>query len=414
MQSFRRNTAYLILVYFLLFLFFILGRAHFPKPAFYCSLFALVSPVFFLLYRIIRNGGIVRTAEKYAILRDFAENIERFSATRENGKKLAPKIKVDPKHRKVQILYKRKIELRRKVESDVEYLATILAPKYELLKLKAYNDRLIFHYNLRKNSLRFVFETPCELVELLEEAPFEAIPLDMACSLQFFRDSTPHLLIVASSGNGKTYFLRYLTFCFLQKGAFVCLIDPKRTLSGFRILQNVSLSNNPENILRRMQWLTQTIEKREIKLQRKTGGENPDLLAIDIGIQPIIVVIDEFATFADCLTRDEKKDFDLAIKKITQRGRQVNVHLVIATQMSKYDSLPTEARANTKKIVLGHIDKSQFSALGLSGPKPNLANDEKFVGHLIGEGEDFQRFLLPTLKPDFKELLGIFPEKPKK
>jgi DNA segregation ATPase FtsK/SpoIIIE-like protein len=63
-------------------------------------------------------------------------------------------------------------------------------------------------------------------------------------------------------------------------------------------------------------------------------------------IRPLVVVIDEYADLVAVLSKKEREDFERVISRITARGRNVGIHLVLATQRPTADVVTGNIKAN--------------------------------------------------------------------
>jgi S-DNA-T family DNA segregation ATPase FtsK/SpoIIIE len=56
-------------------------------------------------------------------------------------------------------------------------------------------------------------------------------------------------------------------------------------------------------------------------------------------IRPLFVVIDEYADLMNVLSKREREDFECVISRIMARGRNVEIHLFLATQRPTTDAV---------------------------------------------------------------------------
>ena len=63
-------------------------------------------------------------------------------------------------------------------------------------------------------------------------------------------------------------------------------------------------------------------------------------------IRPLIVIIDEYADLVAVLPKKERDQFDLVISRLAARGRNVGIHLVVATQRPTADVITGNIKAN--------------------------------------------------------------------
>lgn len=96
-------------------------------------------------------------------------------------------------------------------------------------------------------------------------------------------------------------------------------------------------------------------------------------------IPPIVVVVDEFADLSDVMdTKEQREDFDLALKRLAQRARSVGIHLVVATQRPTADIIDGTIKANLPCRVSFRLESNVDSRTVL---------DQGGAEHLLGSGD---------------------------
>lgn len=169
--------------------------------------------------------------------------------------------------------------------------------------------------------------------------------------------SLPHLLVAGSTGSGKTIFLYSLILSliaqFSAKQLVLLLIDPKQTdfvyfeqlshlMSGQTIIE-------PEVAIQYLETLTtETLPERTRQLRSAGCRDIHDYNTRypQDPIEPIVVIIDEYADLVQVLSRNERQNFEGQLIRLSQRARSVGIHLVIATQRPTGDIVTTNLKAN--------------------------------------------------------------------
>ncbi len=226
----------------------------------------------------------------------------------------------------------------------------------------------------------------------------------------------PHMLVAGSTGAGKTMFLYSLIvglahYYNAQELEFV-LIDPKQTDFVFfnqlpHLRQGRVITDPREAIEVLMQLLTGELTSRTEVLTRAMARDIRGYNARhpQAPIKPIVVVIDEFADLADVMSRTERDNFDLALRRLAQRARNVGIHLILATQRPTTDIVNGTLKSNLPCRVSFRLASQVDSRTIL---------DQGGAEHLLGQGDmlvgwngrilRLQGFYLPD--EDIARLLG--------
>lgn len=182
-------------------------------------------------------------------------------------------------------------------------------------------------------------------------------PSGKAFRLDLGDDRLPHLLVAGGTGSGKTIFLYSVVLSLIaahtERTLEMVIIDPKQTdfttFGGLPHLRNnhvVSDASQGEQLLRSIaehdmserSKLLQDARHRDIRSYNLAHRKKP--------IRPLVVVIDEYADLVAVLPKKEREQFDLVVSRLAARGRNVGVHLVIATQRPTADVITGNIKAN--------------------------------------------------------------------
>ena len=85
-------------------------------------------------------------------------------------------------------------------------------------------------------------------------------------------------------------------------------------------------------------------------------------------IRPLVVVIDEYADLVSVLSKKEREDFERIISRITARGRNVGIHLILATQRPTADVVTGNIKANMACRISFSLPSSRDSQVILDEP----------------------------------------------
>lgn len=217
--------------------------------------------------------------------------------------------------------------------------------------------------------------------------------------------STPHMLIAGSTGSGKTMFLYSLVYgltrLYSPSELQLILIDPKQTDFVFfndlpHLRDNRVITEPEEAIEALMQLLNEELTNRTNLLVssrcrniKSFNQQNPnDQMAT------IVVFIDEFADLADVMDRGAREEFDLSLRRLAQRARNVGIHLIVATQRPTADIVNGTLKSNLPCRISFKLASQVDSRTIL---------DRGGAEHLLGNGD-----MLVSWMGQLKRLQGFF------
>lgn len=181
----------------------------------------------------------------------------------------------------------------------------------------------------------------------------------------------PHLLVAGSTGSGKTMLLHSILMSLTQKfrpsQLKITLIDPKQiTFSAWKDLPHLlhPIISDSEEAFNAFKWCIDEMERRYEIIAQKGQVKFPIL----------VVIVDEFAD----LISSRKSDIENAVKRLAQKARQCDIHLVLATQRPSAD------------VITGHIKTNMPTRISLSVPErrdSRIILDENGAESLLGQGD---------------------------
>ena len=199
---------------------------------------------------------------------------------------------------------------------------------------------------------------------------------------------SPHLLVVGTTGSGKSEWLRaflgWLMASNTPKTLRLALIDPKRL--AFASLETSPYLWRPvvydEGVIALLDELIDEMQNRYERLQRAGTDDlsqynDRQRAASQPALPRIVCVCDEFA---ELLMRDKqtRKEIEARVARLGVKGRAAGVHLVFATQ-----------RAG-REVLKGTIDSNLPARVALSVPREidsRLVLGEPGAEKLLGKGD---------------------------
>lgn len=192
-------------------------------------------------------------------------------------------------------------------------------------------------------------------------------------------DKLPHILVAGGTGSGKTIFLYSVVLSLVsvhsEKTLELVIIDPKQTdftifgkLKHLRGGEVITEADSGVEAVREiaeheMQQRSDSLQKakcRDIKSYNTANPQKP--------MRSLVVVIDEYADLVAVLSKKEKEEFERVISRITARGRNVGIHLILATQRPTADVVTGNIKANMACRISFSLPSSRDSQVILDEP----------------------------------------------
>jgi hypothetical protein len=182
-------------------------------------------------------------------------------------------------------------------------------------------------------------------------------PAGQSTRLDLGDDKLPHILVAGGTGSGKTIFLYSVVLSLVSahtdKTLELVVIDPKQT--DFTVFGKLKHLRNGEVITDADRGVEVVREIAEHDMQQRSDqlqkAKCRDIKAYNLAnpkkpMRPLVVVIDEYADLVAVLGKKDKEDFERVISRITARGRNVGIHLILATQRPTADIVTGNIKAN--------------------------------------------------------------------
>ena len=228
------------------------------------------------------------------------------------------------------------------------------------------------------------------------------IPLDKYNSIPVLS----HKIIVARSGNGKSFLLIYLiSFLALSQKYILLVADYKQSDVFIACRENLGLHSysSKEDILQMVEGAYFELLNRQ-KAFNDYEGNKLGLTMDKLGYKPLFLVIDELASFTAALDKKELEQFNFHFKQIMLLGRALSVFCLITMQQFNVKNLGGSSELKEQfgdQILLGNNDNQTIQNLYGSNELPNFQM-EKGNGFLQNDS-NLQPVLFrsPFLEPSF-------------
>lgn len=199
------------------------------------------------------------------------------------------------------------------------------------------------------------------------------IPLDKYNSIPVLS----HKIIVARSGNGKSFLLLYLvSFLALSQKHIVWVADYKQSDVFIASRDNLGLRSvsSKEDILQMVEDTYLELLNRQ-KVFNDYEGNKLGLTMDKLGYKPLFLVIDELASFTAALDKKELEQFNFHFKQIMLLGRALSVFCLITMQQFNVKNLGGSSELKEQfsdQILLGNNDTQTVQNLYGINELPNF------------------------------------------
>ncbi|MCC4122033.1 hypothetical protein LL264_14535 [Lactococcus lactis] len=228
------------------------------------------------------------------------------------------------------------------------------------------------------------------------------IPLDKYNSIPVLS----HKIIVARSGNGKSFLLLYLiSFLALSQKNILLIADFKQSDVFLACRDNLGLRSvsNKEDILQMVEDTYLELLNRQ-KAFNDYEGNKLGLTMNKLEYKPLFLVIDELASFTAALDKKELEQFNFHFKQIMLLGRALSVFCLITMQQFNVKNLGGSSELKEQfgdQILLGNNDSQTVQNLYGTNELPNFQM-EKGNGFLKNDSNlKPVLFRSPFLEPSF-------------
>ena len=371
-----------------------------------CSLLFVVSLAgAYVICQSALSGSLKNYIYKLKIRKSIEDNLFSIGAYTECkvlSVAILPNIKINSRFIEISLP---NMVIRKKIENNFDIFSTALPEGMRVIGSTITKDGCKCQIKFLDDKLnsKWSFDSADDYVKSINKLNKYELMIDFNQYLDF-RVHTG-IMITGSSGSGKSYLTRSIVYQTLFKGFEVYVLDYKRS---YQILEDVvSCKYDANDIIVSLEEICAEIDRRK-EVMSPILKINPDALAGDSGLSPMLIVVEEMLALMSTLDSKSQKHVTELLTKITTTGRSLSVYLCIVMQVSSAESLSTNIRANLPvKLVLGQGDETIYrTAFGLSN-MPSL-NYQLKRGEGIGniEGNNFL-FKVPELNFDLTELNNL-------
>lgn len=199
---------------------------------------------------------------------------------------------------------------------------------------------------------------------------------------------SPHMLVVGTSGSGKSQWLRAVTAALIATNTpetlQLLLIDPKRNAFTFLegtdyLLRPVVIPDGDTDISEVLEDLSVLMDQRYEEFAARQSQSLTDF--IRAGGKPvprIICICDEYADLMESSAKAARQAIERQLKRISTKGRAAGIHLILATQQPRATVITPAIRSVLPAKIVFRVTDARESRVAL---------DEHGAERLLGNGD---------------------------
>lgn len=172
------------------------------------------------------------------------------------------------------------------------------------------------------------------------------------------------MLVSGASGAGKSYFTYFYLTRFISqkvngKHAKLLAIDPKQS-DLYKLFKKANMpteifGTSNSDAFRIVKNYLAEMERRMVLYEASSAF---DSVGIDIGLEPLLLVIEEYSSLVASMDSKQKKEFESMVAIIAQKARSLSMGILIIMQQPRADSLSSNIREQLQNAVfLGNPSK---------------------------------------------------------
>lgn len=196
-------------------------------------------------------------------------------------------------------------------------------------------------------------------------------------------ERVPHILVVGSSGSGKTYATKILLARFAD------------TYSDSQLLVADYKADSDFSFLEDCQGFKRFDEVVDILNMGLTILENRQK-GIDTSRDFVIVCFDEYNAWQNSLDKKEREQVTRDYTRLIQLGRSFGIFVIISQQDAHKASLGQSRDSIGTVIALGRLSKETISMLFSNDKEVINPNNDRGVGYMKIDGKPLRHILVPS------------------
>ena len=321
-----------------------------------------------IVINILKNKGIKKYISNCQLLSYIENNLISVGAYIKHENKVfveLPKIKIKKGIIKISL---NNLRIRTIIERYLDSFSTALPERYivEDYYISQNSAEVIIVYEDMKNYKPEQYALS-EYVSKIKTTDLLSLYFDKKHIVRL-RDY-PHFLISGASGSGKSYFANQLVIQAIIKGYEVVILDPKRSYGLYRDFADYVYEL--DEIVEKMKSVESQMSERMKQLQPELDN-NPNVLAVDVGFKPMLVVIEEYISLISSLDKKQKEEVERIVKNLSVLARQSNIHILMVMQAAGTENINATTRSNLTKVLLGNAQSNILTAtFGTGADIPN-------------------------------------------
>lgn len=234
--------------------------------------------------------------------------------------------------------------------------------------------------------------------------PIKGTVIPITEQISYDISKVSHGLTVGGTGSGKSFFINYKIFCYVQMGAILYIADPKSAdLSLLRFIDGFEerVGTEPNQIAKLLRKVSDIMEERYRTNFSDTAAFGKTFK--DFNLPPLVFVFDELAAFMKIADKKLKEEVMARIYNIILKGRQAGVFMEIILQRPDACILDGAIRDQLGcRVLLGNASTEAAHMVFGSSDVEYKAITEKGGGYIKIDGQGKERcFEAPYLGKDF-------------